>query len=212
MMNKIITSYCSIRNNEIFLNGKIDFLGGKDISLEVFLNQIYKEKKIVYPKFFKMDNLCKIAFLTVELLGIGKKLNGVNNAEIGIVISNSYSSLDTDTNYNESIKDRNNYFPSPAIFVYTLPNIMIGEICIRHKLVGESAFFVSREFNPKIFIAYINHLFDSGRVQSCITGWVDIYQNKYESILSLIEKTNTNENKNIFNESTLIKLYKGEIN
>jgi 3-oxoacyl-[acyl-carrier-protein] synthase-1 len=35
-----------------------------------------------------------------------------------------------------------NYYPSPALFVYTLPNIVTGEIAIRHHIQGETSFYV----------------------------------------------------------------------
>jgi hypothetical protein len=209
-MTATITSYCSIKKNKVFLDGIIHSAFAEEYPLNDFLNQLYKSINLDYPKYFKMDKLCKLAFITTELLGIDKYVNHLERTKIGVVFSNSVSSLDTDDHYHESIKDRENYFPSPAIFVYTLPNIMIGEICIRHKLMGENAFFVSRIFSPKVFCNYVNTLFDCQRVQSCIIGWVDIDKDIYESFLLLVQHEKTSIGKNIFDENTLLKLYRRE--
>ncbi len=101
-----------------------------------FFTAAYRYFNISYAKFFKMDNLCKLGFLASELLlrkrkNISEKYPG---DEVGILLSNAGSSIDTDRNHQKSISERDEYFPSPSVFVYTLANIVIGEICIRHKL------------------------------------------------------------------------------
>jgi hypothetical protein len=194
----------------VFLDGIIHSAFAEEYPLNDFLNQLYKTINLNYPKYFKMDKLCKLALITTEFLGLEENVSHLERTKIGVVFSNSASSLDTDYNFNDSIKDRDNYFPSPAIFVYTLPNIMIGEICIRHRLMGENAFFVSKIFNPKIFCNYVNTLFACERVQSCIIGWVDIDKDNYESFLLLVRHEKASNGKNIFDENTLLKLYKGE--
>lgn len=211
MVTTIITSYCSIRNNEIIIDGVRESAAPPDHSLDALLHAVYTEKKINYPKFFKMDSLCKLAFIAVELLKIpGAHTGGTPAADVGVVLSNSASSLDTDGKYHESIADRKHYFPSPALFVYTLPNIMIGELCIRHKWGGENCFFVSRQFDPAMLAAYVGQLFASGAVRSCVTGWVDVQDGTYDAILFYVEQTGAADNKLLFSADALLQLYKGE--
>ena len=138
-MNKkrYIQSYCKINKTQIILNDKIVFKNSSD-DLKLFLKSVYKSFEIKYPKFFKMDSLSKLAFLGAEFL---LKQEAELKKDIGIVFSNSASSLETDRIHQESIAKKENYYPSPAVFVYTLPNIGIGEISIRHQLKSENAFF-----------------------------------------------------------------------
>src|SRR5690606_9689722 len=105
----------------------------------------------------------------------------------GIVLSNKSSSLDTDERYLESTQS----FPSPALFVYTLPNIVIGEICIRHGLKGENTFFVSDAFDITFMHQYTEQLFESDSVNACIMGWVEQYHEHYEAALYLVQKEKT---------------------
>ena len=193
--NLKITSSCIIRFNKVIINNKIDYVKDNYAGFPDFIKSVYRNYKIGYPKFFKMDNLSKLGFITSELLlKQDDLLSSYKNDEIGVIISNSGSSIDTDIKYYNTIKDKSNYFPSPSVFVYTLPNIMIGEICIRNKIMGESTFFISEKFNPDFLYNYINILFNTSKIKSCISGWVEYEENKYESFLFLVEKENKKNN------------------
>ncbi|MGD0710054.1 MAG: hypothetical protein ABR968_02650 [Bacteroidales bacterium] len=205
----IIKSVCKIRNNKIFLDEDLLFSLAKDnANPSVFMKNAYKHFKINYSKFFKMDNLSKLGFLAAEILINKSNVFSFSPEETGIVISNSSSSLDTDKTFNDTIKDSESYFPSPSVFVYTLPNILIGEICIRHEITGENTFFISEKFDPDLIYNYISDLFEYGKVQHCITGWVDFLSDKYDAVLYLIEKDKDERiNSNIFNPENILQLY-----
>jgi len=197
--NLIITKHCIIRQNKVIIDGKDDFSIDSNASFPDFIRAVYRNYKISYQKFFKMDNLSKLGFITTELLlQQNDFLNSYKNDEIGIIISNSGSSIDTDIKYNDTIKDKANYFPSPSVFVYTLPNIVIGEICIRNKIQGEGTFLISEKFNPGFNYNYIKDLIYKSKIESCICGWVDFENDKFESFLFLVEK-NHNKNNKIIN-------------
>jgi hypothetical protein len=205
---KLITRSCIIRENKVVIDGRLDFRGSS-AGFPDFIHSVYTKYQINYPKFFKMDNLSKLGFLTGELLLIGKDLSKYKNEEIGIVIANSSSSLDTDEKYYETVKNSDDYFPSPSLFVYTLPNIMIGEICIKYKIQGENVFFVSENFDVDFIFNYVNNIMDTGSIKSCVVGWVDLYKDHYESILCLIEKEKMEEQSEHLtcNTENLKKLY-----
>ena len=138
----IITGYCTIRHNQVIVNGDITYFQENFINFADFIKSAFRKEEISYSKFFKMDSLSKLGFLTTEFLLRENGISRYSKDRIGVVLSNSGSSLDTDMGYFETIRDRNNYYPSPSVFVYTLPNIMIGEICIRNQVNGENSFFV----------------------------------------------------------------------
>jgi hypothetical protein len=184
--SNIIRKHALIRNEKVELNNEIF------VNFATFIKALYKKEAISYPKFYKMDNLSKLGFLGAEmLLKDNAFLDRYRKEEIGIVIMNSSSSLDTDMAYNETIKDKSNYFPSPSVFVYTLPNILIGEICIRHKIKGENAFLVTDQFDPGKVIESVKLLLDKDHAQACLCGWVEVLGDKFESVLFLIEKEKT---------------------
>ncbi len=188
-MNPRISSYCRIKNKIIALNGHATF-SGAELTFTDFAKQAYSFLECNYPKFFKMDSLCKLAFLNSELLlqntGISQKYAA---DEIAVIICNSASSMDTDRKHAASISDKSNYFPSPSVFVYTLPNIMIGEICIRNNFKGENSFFIFDAFESEFMSAQVRYLFSNGRCKACIMGWVDYENEQDDALLCLIEES-----------------------
>jgi hypothetical protein len=181
-MSLVVQHSCRIKSNRIEINGKTIFEDPVSESLKSLLTKAYRSLKIKYPKFFKMDDISKLGFLGAELL-----MQSVSTAfsaeEVGIVLSNSQSTLVTDSRFQESINDYEHFYPSPAVFVYTLPNIMMGEISIKHKLRGENAFFIFDRFNAGVLSGYINGLHAKGKLRYCIGGWVDQSANDYEAFL-----------------------------
>ncbi len=202
-----ITAVCSVKNGNVGINNKADFTNSSAASSVDFLKSVYTHYQLSYPKFYKMDSLCKLAFLTSELLLKTNKITDTYTAEdIAIITSNCSSSLEIDTEHQKAISNKENYFPSPAVFVYTLPNILIGEIAIRNKIKGENSFFIFNKFDADFMCNYTNSLLNTNKTKCCIAGWVDFYENKYEAFLCTIEKTKQGlciEN----NEEQLNKLY-----
>ena len=183
-----ITHYCVIKLPEIKVNGSVIF-NLSAAGPQEFLKSAYRNLNIGYPKFFKMDSLCKLAFLSAEVLLKDHEITRRYDAhQIGIILQNSSSSLEVDEKHQESISDRQNYFPSPAVFVYTLPNIMIGEIAIRHKIKGENAVLISELPDARQLFEYVNENFLRNRVKCCITGRVESYHGTMSACLMLVEK------------------------
>jgi hypothetical protein len=191
--NYIISDYCIIRNSRIVHNGEVVYTGNESSPGE-FFTAAYRYFNISYAKFFKMDNLCKLGFLASELLLRGKNISEVYRGdEVGLLLSNAGSSIDTDRNHQKSISKRDEYFPSPSVFVYTLANIVIGEICIRHKLFGESFFLIEKEFDAKRLYELVRQWFDEEIVRCAITGWVEIDKDRYEAVMYFIQKTSVHQ-------------------
>ena len=199
--NTHIQSYITIQNNEIVLNGTSVFKI-EPTNFADFSKQAYRNFDIQYPKFFKMDALSKLAFLGAELL-----LSPITSSEeennIALVLANKSSSLDTDVKYQESISDKENYYPSPAVFVYTLPNICLGEISIRHQLKSENSFFIFDVFNTEFMSNYSNILLNSDKADVVLCGWVEFFNDDYKAFLCTISKE---ENTKYMNE-TINTLY-----
>jgi hypothetical protein len=172
---------------------------------------MYRHFNISYAKFFKMDNLCKLGFLAAEVLLQGKNIGEMYGAdEVGLLLSNAGSSIDTDRNHQKTISNRGEYFPSPSVFVYTLANIVIGEICIRHKLFGESYFLIEKEFNAQRLYEQAAQWFDEGIASACITGWVEMDSHHYDAVLYFIQKTSVHrEGITIFGPEKLTDIYLG---
>ena len=186
-MDLIITSYCHLYENKVIVNDHIIFYQENIIKFADFIKTVFKQEQIVYPKFYKMDAISKLGFLATELVLKEKTIEGYRPEAVGVVLSNSSSSLDTDIAHNETIKDRSGYFPSPSVFVYTLPNIVIGEVCIKNKIKGENAFLISETFDGKLLHDYLEELFNSELVEACLCCWVEVIGNNCNAMVALVE-------------------------
>jgi len=178
-----ISKHCRIDRHGVLYNGQPL---SAEISTEfsIFSKTFYYSLGTTYPKFFKMDNLSKLAWLGAELL-----LKEELSKNIAIVLSNRSSSYDTDLKHIHTISNTEQYYPSPAIFVYTLPNVCIGEIAIRHHLQTENIFFVSEQFDSQLTVNYCNYLLNSNRAEKVLCGWVEYLEENYKLVLYLVEKT-----------------------
>lgn len=178
-----ITSSCIISNGTVFKNGESLFESGEP-DINAFLLLVYQYFRFNYPKFYKMDNLSKLGWLASEVLLKDFKKENYAAEEIGLVLANRNSSLDDDIKYWESAKE----VASPSLFVYTLPNIVIGEICIRNNFKGEHAFYIQEHFDAGFIAKQVNYLLDNDILQACICGWVDVLGEEYKAVLYLVEK------------------------
>lgn len=178
-----ITADCLVRDNKVISNGSLLY-AQEGAAVTEFLEGFYRHLAIDYPKFFKMDRLSKLGLLAAEVLTKNGRQRAYAPENTGIVLTNAQASLDADIRYYASVSN----LPSPALFVYTLPNIVIGEISIRHGFKGENAFFVSEQFDPAMLGFYAGELFRNTSTQACMAGWVDVIGEKYEAVMVLLEK------------------------
>ena len=154
------------------------------------LAELYRKYVNDYPKYFKMDILCKLGFIATELL-----LRAEGNARFvpcedrAVVLFNRSSSLHADTSFESTIRNRKSFYPSPAVFVYTLPNIVTGEIAIRNKYYGETNFIVTERRDESVVENIIDGVLTDDMTTSVITGWLEAEsEEKFNAEIYIIEK------------------------
>ncbi len=165
------------------------------------LTEIYHKHIGDYPKFFKMDVTCKLGFVATELLLQKENASRFVPCEDRVVILfNRSGSLNADTHYQATIQDKDNYFPSPAAFVYTLPNIVTGEIAIRNKYYGETSFIVLERFDVNVMARQILCGFQNPETTSIIGGWNNCDdESHFDALLFILSKSHD------YTEETLAK-------
>ena len=166
--------------------------------------EFYRTLQIDYPKFFKMDGLSKLGFLASEMLFKDDENRFVPNESTAIISFNRSSSLDIDRQYQATIRDNENYFPSPSLFVYTLPNIVTGEIAIRNKLFGETFSYICKEFDAKQIVGTVSNAFCDKTTTAVLTAWIEHFEEKYEVFMLLVESGKSGVE---FTENSLKKMY-----
>ena len=168
------------------------------------LSGFYRSLQVDYPKFFKMDGLSKLGFVASEVILKDEENRFTPREDIAIVCFNRSSSLEIDTQYQATIRDNENYFPSPSLFVYTLPNIVAGEIAIRNKYFGETSFFVSENFDAGQIAEIVENTFFDTNTKAVLVAWIECFEEKREIFMALVEKTKSD---NTFSAKELERLY-----
>lgn len=154
------------------------------------LTELYRKEIKDYPKFFKMDTLSKLGFIASELLLKAEGVDLHNTDSRAVVFFNRSASACNDRNYQLTIEG-DSYFPSPALFVYTLPNIVTGEIAIRNKYYGETNFYVLPEKDCRLMELLIENAFDDDVTESVIGGWLECSsEDDFNADISLYVKYN----------------------
>jgi hypothetical protein len=189
-----ISHSVSITGGNLFSDGRLLYKLEGNIEFPDFGKNLYKKLNITYPKFYKMDNLCKLAFLSCEYLIKTSGKIEIPPEQVSVILANSGSTIDTDTNFIESIRS----IPSPAIFVYTLPNIAIGELCIRNGWKGEGLFLIQGGFNKKELIEQVEFAFAAGTTKLCITGWTEFLSpGNYKACLWMVSEQRTKSSRRL---------------
>ena len=160
--------------NAVELDGRRLPIDTPDTTGKDLLKALYHQYVGDYPKFYKMDGLSRLGFVASELLlqAEGRE-RFVPCDDRAVIFFNHSSSISADRKYLESIADPENFFPSPSVFVYTLPNIVTGEIAIRNHYYGETSFYILPERSEQQMEDILRASCLDPANKSFLTGWLD---------------------------------------
>lgn len=168
----------NVDETSAFVSSQTDF--------HIFSREAFKSRGESNMKFYKMDDLCKLGYLASAWL-----LDGIEygEEECGIVMSGKYGCLDTDIRHQQIIDSEGDSSASPAVFVYTLPNVVAAEISIRHHIKGENIWFWSEDETMSDIKKYASILAASRDLKYCIAAHIDFINGDYFAIFELLENT-----------------------
>lgn len=152
-----------------------------------FIREEFKKLQSSNIKFYKMSDFSKAVYVAAEnLIGDLSAKKNLAPEDIALILANRSASLDTDLRH-QRILDEKNEPVSPAIFVYTLPNVAAGEICIRHKIQGDNTFFIEDQ-DGGLAEDYARLLISRGYAKAAVCGWCDFLNGKWDVCLKWLER------------------------
>lgn len=158
-------------------------------NFDVFIREKYREMEMKDIKFFKMDDLSKLGVIaTAKLLAGFDELENYSPFERGFFVANCSSSLESDTKHQRIIDKDGDSMTSPALFVYTLPNIVLGESSIRNKFQGENSFFVTGMSGKNEIVPELLRLAQKSSLKLVIAGWCDFLNGTFDLDLKLYKR------------------------
>jgi len=150
-------------------------LDGKPLPIQShgagLLSEIYRKYVGDYPKYHKMDALSRLAFLAAELLL--SRGDVPQDSGRATILFNRTSSVVADRCHLGSIAKPGEFYPSPSVFLGTLPNIATGEIAIRHGYTGETSLYITDFRDEALMKKVVSSSFSQGGFRSLICGFVD---------------------------------------
>jgi len=164
-----------INAGEVLVNDSAVF-SDKSADFGTFIREAFKSRGENNMKFYKMDDLCKLGYVAAAWL-----LDGIEfgEEECGMVLSGMYGCLDTDMKHQQIIDKEGDAASSPAVFVYTLPNVVAGEISIRHHIKGENTWFWSDDRTMSDLKHYASLMAGASDLRYCIIGHLDFLNGEY---------------------------------
>lgn len=181
-VNASVPSQCAVHVPEMRTERRVEIAGGRvnvdgnmvfecpGTDFPSFIREAYRSRGESGMKFYKMDDVCKLGYMAAEWL-----LDGVvyGEEECGIVLSGKYGCLDTDMKHQNLIDAGGDAAASPAVFVYTLPNVVAGEISIRHHIKGENTWLWSDDKAMCSIRSYACLAAAASGMKYCVIGWLD---------------------------------------
>lgn len=168
----------------VAVDGQVVLAMEPTTDFDTFIRRAYSETGRPYPKFFKMDALCKLGHVGAEHLLATTGAADAARRDMAILLANRSSSLDTDMTY---VRQMETGTTSPSTFVYTLPNIVIGEICIRHKITGESLFVVLPRRDDEKIRQMARQTLDLSHSRLVVCGWCEKMGADYDLHMELLK-------------------------
>ena len=151
------------------------------------LSEIYRKYVGDYPKYHKMDALSRLAFLATELLL--SRGDVPQDSERATILFNRTSSVVADRCHLGSIAKPGEFYPSPSVFLGTLPNIATGEIAIRHGYTGETSLYITDFRDEALMKKVVSSSFSLRGFRSLICGFVDCDRgDSFEADLKILVK------------------------
>ena len=201
----ISSKTCTLaKNHSVSITPSRVSIDGKALEVALsgnsLLTSIYKQYIGDYPKYYKMDGLSRLGFIASELLLKAEKDSNClmdetrqnaskHEVDRAIILFNHSSSIASDKKFLESIADKDHYFPSPSVFVYTLPNIVTGEIAIRNGYHGETSFYILENKDEELIQTILEASFLDPQTESIIGGWLNYDDDShFEAEMYLYEK------------------------
>lgn len=136
------------------------------------VTEIFKKYLADGSRFFKMDLYSRLAYVGTSLL-TKDALDASDPEDRAMVIFTQNGSVLADRKHLSTFANPDEFFPSPAVFINTLPNVVLGEIAVKNTIKGETTLVILPARDEKAMQRIIDATVSATRPSVLICGWVD---------------------------------------
>ena len=121
-------------------------------------------------RFFKMDPLSRLNYLCAGLL-----LKDIDERpeRLGILLFSRTGAILADRRHLGTFMGTEGFYPSPAVCINTLPNVVFGEIAARYGVKGETTFLILPERDDARMEEIISATLAASGPMTLLAGWAD---------------------------------------
>ena len=151
-------------------------MDGKAVPLEshgaALVTEIFKKFLADGSRFFKMDLYSRLAYVATSLLA-KDSLEGCDPEEVALVVFTQNGSVLADRKHLSTFSNPEEFFPSPAVFINTLPNVVLGEIAVKNSIKGETTLVLLPGRDESAMNRIIDATLAATKPAVMICGWID---------------------------------------
>ncbi len=136
------------------------------------LTEIFKTCLADGSRFFKMDLFSRLAYVGAGLLA-KDMLSDCEPDDIALYFFTLNGSVLADRKHLSTFSDPGAFYPSPAVFINTLPNVVLGEIAVRHTVKGETTLVMLPRRDDGRMEEIVRVTAAATRPAALLYGWVD---------------------------------------
>ena len=136
------------------------------------LTVIYRNMLEDCPRFYKMDVFNRLVYVASQLL-VKEESPEDRDDYRAVVLFNGASTVVADRKHIATVSGSEGFFPSPSVALFTLPNIVTGEIAISNGYKGETSLYILDRRNSPLMEQIVEATFAGSEARSMMTGWVD---------------------------------------
>ena len=162
---------------------------GRSIPMEnkgtALLPEVFKKYLADGSRFFKMDLFSRLAYVGTGLLA-KDTLEDCAPEDRALLICTLNGSVLADRKHLSTFSEE--YYPSPAIFINTLPNVVLGEIAVTHQVKGETTLVMLPNLDEVCLESTLSATLDATRPSAIMAGFVDCEsENAFRASLKLLK-------------------------
>lgn len=136
------------------------------------VTEIFKKYLADGSRFFKMDLYSRLAYVGTSILA-KDALEASAPEDRALVIFTQNGSVLADRKHLSTFANPDEFFPSPAVFINTLPNVVLGEIAVKNSIKGETTLVLLPARDEMAMQRIIDATVSAARPSALICGWVD---------------------------------------
>ena len=136
------------------------------------VTEIFKKFLADGSRFFKMDLYSRLAYVGTSLLA-KDALSACDPEDRAMVIFTENGSVLADRKHLSTFSNPEEFFPSPAVFINTLPNVVLGEIAVKNDIKGETTLVLLPRRDEAAMHRIVEATTAATKPSALLCGWVD---------------------------------------